>query len=138
MGVHIAGRLTSRAMLVKIKRDLENEIRGLLKIDGLLVGTARGNAFSCPINLPNNVQNWRCPSYRSSPLVGLSTNSSTSSTERSWGLARGDRQTRFFMTAPGVGPVTALCFQATIDDPARFSRSRSVGAYVGLTTRRYS
>jgi transposase len=38
--------LTSRAMLVKIKRDLENQIRGLLKIDGLLVGTARGNAFS--------------------------------------------------------------------------------------------
>jgi len=38
--------LTSRAMLVKIKRDLENQFRGLLKIDSLLVGTARGNAFS--------------------------------------------------------------------------------------------
>jgi transposase len=38
--------LTSRAMLVRIKRDLENQIRGLLRIDGLLVGTARGNAFS--------------------------------------------------------------------------------------------
>jgi transposase len=38
--------LTSRAMLVKIKRDLENQIRGLLKIDGLLVGTAKGNMFS--------------------------------------------------------------------------------------------
>ena len=53
-------------------------------------------------------------------------------------LACADRQTRSFMTAPGVGPITALCFQATIDDPARFTRSRSVGAYVGLTTRRYS
>lgn len=42
------------------------------------------------------------------------------------------------MTAPGVGPVTALCFPATIDDPARFKRSRSVGAYAGLTTRRYA
>jgi transposase len=38
--------LTSRATLVKMKRDLENQIRGLLKIAGLLVGTARGNAFS--------------------------------------------------------------------------------------------
>ena len=37
-------RLTSRATLVKMKRDLENQIRGLLKIAGLLVGTARGNA----------------------------------------------------------------------------------------------
>ena len=42
------------------------------------------------------------------------------------------------MTAPGVGPITALCFKATIDDPTRFKRSRSVGAYVGLTSRRYS
>ena len=33
-------------MLVRIKRDLDNQIRGLLKIGGLLVGTARGDAFS--------------------------------------------------------------------------------------------
>src|SRR3979411_3360677 len=42
------------------------------------------------------------------------------------------------MTVPGVGPVTALAFKATIDDPARFARSRSVGAYVGLTSRRHA
>jgi transposase len=53
-------------------------------------------------------------------------------------LARNDAQMRRFMTAPGVGPITALCFLATIDDPTRFRRSRSVGAYVGLTTRRYA
>src|SRR5262249_48924072 len=35
-------------------------------------------------------------------------------------------------------PITALCFKATIDDPTRFRRSRSVGAYVGLTTRRHT
>ena len=51
-------------------------------------------------------------------------------------LARNNAQVRRFMTAPGVGPVTALCFLATIDAPARFKRSRSVGAYVGLTTHR--
>ena len=45
---------------------------------------------------------------------------------------------RRFMTAPGVGAITALCFLATIDDPTRFKRSRSVGAYVGLTTRGYA
>src|SRR3979490_827605 len=38
----------------------------------------------------------------------------------------------------GVGPITALCYLATIDDPTRFKKSRSVGAYVGLTTRRYA
>ena len=53
-------------------------------------------------------------------------------------LARHDAQVRRFMTAPGVGPITALAFKATIDDPARFARSRSVGAYVGLTSRRHT
>jgi hypothetical protein len=51
-------------------------------------------------------------------------------------LARNDNQVRSFMTVPGVGPITALCYRATIDEPSRFKRSRSVGAYVGLTTRR--
>jgi transposase len=86
--------LASRALLVKIKRDLENQIRGLLKNVGLVIG--------------------RVPSSMSL------------------------RQVRRFMTVPGIGPITALCFKATIDDPTRFKRSRSVGAYVGLTTRRHA
>ena len=53
-------------------------------------------------------------------------------------LVRRDVQVRRFMTVPGVGPITALAFKATIDDPARFARSRSVGAYVGLTSRRHA
>jgi transposase len=53
-------------------------------------------------------------------------------------LARDDAQARCFMTVPGVGPITALCYLATIDDPTRFRKSRSVGAYVGLTTRRFA
>ena len=53
-------------------------------------------------------------------------------------LARNCEEVRRFMTAPGVGPITALCYLATIDDPTRFKRSRSVGAYAGLTTRRYA
>jgi transposase len=40
-------------------------------------------------------------------------------------------------TIPGVGAITALTFVATIDDPKRFSRSRDVGALLGLTPRRY-
>jgi transposase len=53
-------------------------------------------------------------------------------------LARHDPQVCAFMTVPGIGPITALCFRAIIDDPTRFKRSRSVGAYVGLTTRRHA
>jgi len=32
----------------------------------------------------------------------------------------------------GVGPLTALCFLLTLEDPHRFKKSRSVGAYLGL------
>ena len=38
----------------------------------------------------------------------------------------------------GPGVVVALAYVAVIDDPERFKKSRSVGAYVGLTTRRYA
>ena len=44
---------------------------------------------------------------------------------------------RRLMTVPGVGPLTALAFRATIDQPDRFRRSRDVGAHLGLTPRRY-
>src|SRR6476620_2287934 len=38
--------LASRALLVKIKRDLENQIRGLLKNVGLVIGRAKFNVFA--------------------------------------------------------------------------------------------
>jgi transposase len=43
-----------------------------------------------------------------------------------------------FMTVLGVGPVTALALKATIDDPARFARSRSVMLTSGLINRRHA
>ena len=41
------------------------------------------------------------------------------------------------MTAPGVGVITALSIASSFDDAARFKRSSSAGAYLGLTPRRY-
>ena len=43
------------------------------------------------------------------------------------------RVVRLFMTAPGVGPVTALAVAAAFDDAAGFRRTSGVGAYLGLT-----
>lgn len=36
----------------------------------------------------------------------------------------------------GVGPVTALSYILTLEDPARFTKSRMVGPFLGLTPRR--
>jgi transposase len=41
------------------------------------------------------------------------------------------------MSIPGVGAITATSFTAAIEDPANIKTSRSVGAWLGLTTRRY-
>ena len=50
---------------------------------------------------------------------------------------RADPVCRRLMTVPGVGPVTALTFRATVDVPARFARSRAVGPHFGLTPRKW-
>lgn len=128
----------SRALLVKIKRDIENQIRGLLKNLGLVVGRAKMNVFA--------VRAAQLAEERSElfaavdPLLKAreAAEQQMRTLTKVLRLARNNAQVRRFMTAPGVGPVTALCFLATIDDPARFKRSRSVGAYAGLTTRRYA
>ncbi|HZZ67358.1 MAG TPA: IS110 family transposase [Phenylobacterium sp.] len=51
--------------------------------------------------------------------------------------ARASQRTKLLMTAPGVGAVVALDYASAIDDPSRFASSRRVGAYFGLTQRRY-
>jgi len=40
------------------------------------------------------------------------------------------------VTVPGVGPVVALTYRASVDMPARFRKSKSVGAVFGLTCSR--
>lgn len=48
-----------------------------------------------------------------------------------------DEVCRRFLSVPGVGPVTALSFRPSVDDPHRFLKSRTVGAHFGLTPKRW-
>src|SRR3974377_740219 len=52
-------------------------------------------------------------------------------------IVRDDDVCRRLMTTPGVGPVVALTYRATVDVPARFRKSKSVGAVFGLTCAKY-
>jgi transposase len=52
-------------------------------------------------------------------------------------IARADQTVKQLMTAPGVGVLIGLAFVSVIDDPKRFAKSSSVGAYIGLTPRRF-
>jgi transposase len=135
----IKALLVSRALLVKIKRDLENQVRGLLKNLGLVIGRCKLNTFTKRAN--ELIDGKPALAAAVEPLLKV-----REAIERQIDdlngkvlrLARCAPQVRRFMTVPGVGPITALCYLATIDDPTRFKKSRSVGAYVGLTTRRYA
>ncbi len=131
--------LNSRAQLVKIKRDLENQIRGLLKNLGLVIGKAGGTVFRRRVEelLGRHGLLWEAVR----PLLEVREKvrrEIASLTRKLLGLARDDVDSRRSMTVPGIGPITALAFHSTIDEPARFRRSRSVGAYVGLTPRRFA
>ena len=53
------------------------------------------------------------------------------------GIVRADPTCKRLMTVPGVGAVVAVTFASAIENPARFVRSRAVGAHFGLTPKRY-
>ena len=52
-------------------------------------------------------------------------------------IVRDDDVCRRLMTVPGVGPVVALTYRATVDVPSRFRNSKAVGAVFGLTPSKY-
>jgi len=131
--------LVSRALLVKMKRDLENQIRGLLKNLGLVIGRAKMNTYA--ERAVELIEDKPELAAVVEPLLKVreAVERKIADLDRKvMRLARSDAQVRRFMTTPGIGPITALCYLATIDDPTRFNKSRNVGAYLGLTTRRYA
>jgi transposase len=52
-------------------------------------------------------------------------------------VVRGDELCRRFMRIPGVDPISAPAYKTAVDDPQRFRHSKTVGAFPGLTSRRW-
>jgi transposase len=131
--------LSARAHLVAQSVTLANSIRGLLKVFGLVVRQAKGGRFDDLVRTAIADQ----PSAVTAiiqPLLAVlvATRAQLARYERIVRRrARSDQVARRLMTVPGVGTVVALAFVSTIEDPGRFDRSSSVGAYLGLTPRRY-
>jgi transposase len=53
-------------------------------------------------------------------------------------IARADPVCHRLMSAPGVGALVALTYRSAVDNPGRFAKSRTVGAYFGLTPQEVS
>lgn len=131
--------LTSRKVMQRKCIDLENEIRGLLKVFGvkLPMRLARG-AFDIAVR--DSIESDAALSYALLPLLQARQMLFETFVEldrRVKRKAREDAVCTRFMGIPGVGEITALSFKAAVDDPARFKSSRTVGAHFGLTPRRF-
>ena len=130
--------LTARRMVLNKRRDVENGIRALLREVGLKVGTPSRKDFPARVRelaADDPVLLSLAESLLS--VIAVMTREAERLTKQVIDEVRVEPTCRRLMTVPGVGPLTALAFRATIDQPCRFRKSRDVGAHLGLTPRRY-
>jgi len=129
--------LTHRKLLQSKAIAIENDLRGTLRNFGLKVGVVGAVRFEARIkelieNVPDLValvEPLLVVRRALREQIGILH-------RRLLSIVRDDEVCRRLMTVPGVGPVVALTYRATVDVPARFHRSKSVGAVFGLTCSR--
>ena len=130
--------LTHRKLLQSKAIAIENDLRGTLRNFGLKVGVAGAVRFEARIR--ELVKDLSDIAILVEPLLVV-----RRTLREQLGIlhrhlltiARDDEVCRRLMTIPGVGPVVALTYRATVDVPARFRNSRAVGAVLGLTPCKY-
>ncbi|MDR6306254.1 transposase [Nitrobacter vulgaris] len=130
--------LVARSRLVSIRRDIENQVRSMIKEYGLVFPRAIALPFRKKVSELLGGEHQLSAVIE--PLLAIheqvcQQQGKLDNQVRQ--LARSDEISRRLMTVPGVGVVTALTFRHTIDDPSRFRSASTVGAYLGLTPRRH-
>ncbi len=130
--------VAARTRLVRIATELSNQIRGLMKTFGLVVPRRKGARFEQEVRrllsgredlagiLLPLLEAWRSIRAKATEL-----------TRQVLATARQSDACRLLMSVPGIGAITATAFVTAIENSENFRRSRSVGAWLGLTTRRY-
>ena len=130
--------LTNFNFMLKQLCDAEGNIRGTLRNFGLKVGKFSRGRFEARIH--ELVADREALACLVEPMLGAWAELPAAYSrlhKMMLDRVRADPVCRRLMTVPGVGPMTALTFQATVDVPARFNRSRTMGAHFGLTTRKW-
>ncbi len=128
--------IRSREALVSCRTQLVNHVRGTVKSFGARLPKCPAVSFhnKAPEHIPEAL--W--------PALGPIVETIGSLTER---IRDYDRQletiskehypeTNLLRQVEGIGPLTALTFVLTLENPYRFAKSRSVGAYLGLVPAR--
>lgn len=127
-----------RNRLVRMTVDLSNHIRGFMKTFGLIIPAGKGSTFESHVRQLVADQDKLAAILLPMLEVWCSTRlQATRLTRQISAEARQNQGCQILMSIPGVGAITATSFVTAIESPDNFRKSRSVGAWVGLTTRRY-
>ena len=130
--------LVGRKLLQAKLLDVELSIRGILRGYGLKVGEVSRGRFEARIR----------ELIEGHDMLGTVIGAMLQARAVLWNefarlhrtmlkIARADRVCQRLMSVPGVGALVALTYRSAVDDPGRFAKSRTVGAYFGLTPKKY-
>jgi transposase len=125
--------IRARMALVKVRSELVNAVRGLVKASGERIAPCSVEQFPQRANeqLPEELRPALAPLLEQIEEANQQIHYYDCLVEH---LAREKYpETQCLTQVRGVGALTGLAFVLTIDDPNRFERSRDVGCYLGLT-----
>ncbi len=128
--------LQTRNALVKTRTQWINHMRGLAKALGYRLPSCSAPSFHKRVakDLPEALRETMGPLLE---LMGRLTERIAEYTKKIELMCRDKYpQAAVLREVPGVGPITALAFVLTLEDPKRFTKSRHVGPYLGLVPRR--
>ena len=128
--------LRVRNGLVEVRTKLINQVRGLVKSHGSRLRSCSATSFlsKAAPSIPDELRAAVRPLLDVLQEVGKKIRQCDAKVKEL--CKEGYPETELLRQGVGVGPVTALAYVLVLGDPARFERSRDVGAFVGLTPRR--
>lgn len=131
-------RLKIREQLMTSRLAMAGQLRGLLKLFGLRLGKVttpakRRERLEALFGQKPELEPILTPLIESLEALEVQIARSSKALAAS---AAADPVAARLMSVPGVGPITALVFKTSIEDPGRFARGEDAGAFAGLAPRR--
>ena len=127
--------LRVREQLVRMRTQVINQVRAQLRQEGYRLGSGAAESAErrlARLPLPDHLQAALAPLRAVLETIGHQLGVCTRALA---GVAQADPVVQRLMTAPGVGPITALTYRAVLDDVGRFADAGAASAYVGLVPR---
>jgi transposase len=134
----IRAQLLIRSTLVRTRTKYISLIGSLARREGCRIASGGSNNFIARVeaaHLPAHVMTTIAPLFESLRLLNRQIDEADDLLEK---IVKEDEVVKRLCTTPGVGPVTATTFAATIDDASRFGAAKQVRSYLGLVPREYS